>query len=159
MRAGDADIVVGIRCSNLSAWLVAGGAQVALTAIKHKLAKSVEIHRGGGLQGPVRNGVAGVNLVAGAAVLAGYVYYIRKLVRFLSRSNHGAERCTGVASCAGSSTAGISSSRTGRMEGFFPGKLFPGDYCRVLVAGHAVSYLYLSEHTRSAHQQDDKGEH
>ena len=73
VRAGDRNIAVGIRCSNLSARLVAVGAQVALAAIIGLVFESVERHWGGGLQSPVRFGVAGVNLVTGPAVLAGRI--------------------------------------------------------------------------------------
>ena len=55
VRAGYGNIVVGIRRSDRSAWLVAVGTQVAFAAIKGRIfPESKERHRGGGFQGPVR---------------------------------------------------------------------------------------------------------
>ena len=58
--------------SNPSARLVAGGTQIALAAVEGRAFESIELYRPIDLgQGPVGTGVCGMDLVAGAAVLAG----------------------------------------------------------------------------------------
>jgi hypothetical protein len=72
MRAGDFDHAV-YRFSNRSTRLVAVDAKVALTTVKGLTLESIEHYWGCGLQSPVITGVGRVNLVASAAVLAGWV--------------------------------------------------------------------------------------
>jgi hypothetical protein len=54
--------------------LVAVGAQVAFPAVVGRAFDSEERHRIGGLQGKVSGGESGVDLVTGAAVLAGWMW-------------------------------------------------------------------------------------
>ncbi|MDT8300419.1 MAG: hypothetical protein RQ760_02980, partial [Sedimentisphaerales bacterium] len=87
----------------------------------------IERHRGGGLQCPVRFGVAGVNCMTGAAVLASRVgISCLDLVWPESLSNHGAEGAAGVASgTTGARAAHIGF--TGSMHGLAQPGLLAGD--------------------------------
>jgi hypothetical protein len=68
------DIAIGIRLTNTPARLVAIGAQVALTTIEGHTFESVERYGVSGLKSPIFSRVGDVDLVAGTAVLAGWVW-------------------------------------------------------------------------------------
>ncbi len=141
VRAADIDHAIRICFSNRSARLVAVGAQVSFAAVIDCVFQSEEHHRGGGLQSPVRGGVAGVDLVAGAAVLAGRVGISNlDCVWGEPLGNHSAEAAAGVTS----DTTGACSTLegfTGSMHGLAPAGLLPGDQRRVIVADRAANVL------------------
>jgi hypothetical protein len=59
--------------SKSSAWFMTYSAQVASATIKGYTFKGIELNWGGGFQSPVITGVGDMDLVAGAAVLVGYI--------------------------------------------------------------------------------------
>ena len=85
--------------------LVAVGAQIALATVISRAFDCVERHRIGGLKSEVSGGEAGVDLVAGTAILAGWMRVpLFNLARAQSCINSGAEssaRVTARAACTG----------------------------------------------------------
>ena len=133
--AGDpGDHTVRISLGEGAARLVAVGAQVALAAVEGRAFNRKQRHRIGGLQGPVVSGVGAVYLVAGAAVLAGWMRVSAlNLARVLPCGDHSAEASAGMA--AGAAGFGPTYvSFTGSVKGLAPGGLPPGDQGGVVVA-------------------------
>jgi hypothetical protein len=85
--AGDFDHTVDYFTDH-STRLVAISTEVAQTSVEGHTLQGEKIYRIGSLKGEVGFGVGGMDLVAGAAILAGWIWISSlKLVRVESRSN------------------------------------------------------------------------
>jgi hypothetical protein len=85
--------------------LVAVDAQISETGVEG-LSALKQDHGFGGLEGEIGRGVGGVDLVTGAAILAGWVWISSlDLIRVEPRSNSRTETCAGVTSCAATATS------------------------------------------------------
>jgi len=122
-----------------AARLVAVGAQVAHAAIEGYAFKGIERHRSGGLERPVITGVAGVDLVAGAAVNPAWIRISGCVIIRIRHSLRDTvtETATGVAGCASVSTACIRGGCTASVKRSGPCDLLAGDQIGVVVAGGA----------------------
>ena len=71
--AGNLNLAIDCIC-NATAWLVTLSAQVALATVVSHTFKSIEVNRIGGFQSPVIPAIGSVDLMAGTAVLAGWIW-------------------------------------------------------------------------------------
>ena len=114
-------------------------AQVALAAVEGRTVDGDERYRVGGRKCPVITGVAGVDLVAGAAIDAAGVHERRILCGGIIDTccNRGAETAAGVTTGAGCIGSRMTKGWSAAMEGCFPCSHFASDQRGVIVAGRA----------------------